>query len=963
LIVSDNAPGVHAQDVEQPDLLSYAMAALEADIAVLPPTADGTKRPAPEGWVDNAGKPIIDPVTGKRGYGWKHRENVRAKAADLRRWYGSGKRTGFGIACGAVSATLQPLPDGLIGPPTVLGLEMVEFEQRERWDTFVDLAHQIGHGPLVDRIADGYLSSTPGGGVHTLIRCSEYEGNLKLAMRPATDEELAAKPSEKSKVIAETRGQGGFTVEPPSHGTVHLSGKPYTLLRGGLASIVTLTPDERRFLLDLIGSFNELPDEEKPPRPPETPGPRVLDDEDTFTVTAGPSDGATGLDVIAAYNERTTWDELLTRNGWRRAGGTPAGVSFWKHPSKTDVGHSASLNYGGSNKLCVFSTTPNLKVTTTRGSKAGYDQFGFFTEAEHHGDKKAAVRAASGLLGMQGRVNGTSSVHRGTSSVHSSVPKNGGLPEGEWGSSVSSVSSVQEKPPAPMFPLASLPEPARSYVEAGAKSLGAPVGLVATPMLVFAGSTIGNEQCIELKPGYRQRPTLYAAAVAPPGSVKTPSIDFARYPLDVLQTEAHEHFKVKMEQYERDVTDWESLSKADKRGVSKPVKPSMEHYFTTNSTTEALVSMLGNNRGLSVSHDEMTSWVHQMNAYRGGKGGDRQAYLSQWAGSPLKIDRKGQDTQYVPHPVAGVVGGVQPELLPDLADEGGRRDGFVERILWDYPECRPARWTDDTVDETTQKAMVDLFRKLRASTADRPIRLSNDARVLWRSWHDDNALTIEGAHGVTAGIYAKLPNQLARIALILHCMTYPETPANRLLTEDTLTDAIELVEYYRQMANRVVVHFNAQPSTGTAGLTSRIGAFLRRRGDWVKNSEVNKHLGGNFRSKEIADCLVDLEDRDLIEIHHAAPTVGRPATLLRWRNTSTEETEERNKSTSVSGRPPAETYGRTNGRTTEEVAEGGNTPENAPSEPPPPVSSVWRCTHCRALERNGDQCGGCGRAA
>jgi hypothetical protein len=372
-----------------------------------------------------------------------------------------------------------------------------------------------------------------------------------------------------------------------------------------------------------------------------------------------------------------------------------------------------------------------------------------------------------------------------------------------------------------------------------------------------------------------------------------------------------------LERYERDLADWEALAKNDKQHFPRPVKPVMEHYFTTNATTEALVAMLGDNRGLSIVHDELTSWVDQMNAYRGGKGGDRQAYLSQWAGAPLKIDRKGQDTQYVPHPVIGVVGGVQPELLPDLADEAGRRDGFVERILWDYPECRPARWTDDTVDEATRGAVVALFRRLRLGGSDRPICLDSNAKTVWRSWYDDNARATEGASGITAGIYAKLPNQLARLALVLHCLAHPDAPSNRLLDEDTLADAIELVEYYRAMANRVVVHFNARPAGGTAGLADRIAAFLRRRGDWVKLSEINKHLRGHVAGKEIIDVLVDLEDRGLIEMEKAATSVGRPAWYFRWRSTDAEEAEKAEEPPA----PPGSTPSGDRGRSAEEVVD------------------------------------------
>ena len=78
-------------------------------------------------------------------------------------------------------------------------------------------------------------------------------------------------------------------------------------------------------------------------------------------------DGPSALEVIAAYNARTTWDELLTRHGWHRLSGSEASVGHWQRPGKTDPGGSATTNYGGSDKLCVFSTTPGLKVTVKKG--------------------------------------------------------------------------------------------------------------------------------------------------------------------------------------------------------------------------------------------------------------------------------------------------------------------------------------------------------------------------------------------------------------------------------------------------------------------------------------------------------------------------------------------------------------------------------------------------------------------
>jgi hypothetical protein len=375
-------------------LYDYALAALDDDIAVLPAKEDGTKMPISEPWVDERGAPVVDPMSGEQGYGWKHRETVRATEQDIRRWYGNGRRTGFGIACGAVSG-IKMDPDEADGEPVVLGLEMVEFEQRDRWKEFVETAEQVGLGPLVERIASGYLSETPGGGVHTLIRCKEFGGNDKLARRPATPEELAVKPSEKIKVISETRGQGGFTVEPPSHGRVHPSGQPYRMLRGGLSTICVIRPSERKALLDLIRTFDEMP-EDVP-----------VSAESKVVEIRGAGSGSTGLDVIEEFNRRTSWDELLGPLGWRPLRSLSSGVTIWRRPGKTEPGGSATTNYGGSDRLVVFTTSTDFEATDRAGAKKAYSKFAAYAHINHL-DFGAAVKQVAEQMGMSGRQAGKS---------------------------------------------------------------------------------------------------------------------------------------------------------------------------------------------------------------------------------------------------------------------------------------------------------------------------------------------------------------------------------------------------------------------------------------------------------------------------------------------------------------------------------------------------------------------------
>src|SRR5207244_3938172 len=104
-------------------------------------------------------------------------------------------------------------------------------------------------------------------------------------------------------------------------------------------------------------------------------------------------------------------------------------------------------------------------------------------------------------------------------------------------------------------------------------------------------------------------------------------------------------------------------------------------------------------RGVAAIFDELVGWIAAMDAYRGGKGGDRQKFLSFWSRTLVKINRKtAAGPIIIPRPCLTVVGGVQPDLLGELKDAADRQDGFLDRIVWAYPDPVPDRWTEAEID-------------------------------------------------------------------------------------------------------------------------------------------------------------------------------------------------------------------------------------------------------------------------
>lgn len=304
----------------------------DAGLSIVPPQQDGSKRPYPH-WRDERNSPT-----------WKPAQTTRPNLSLLREWYDpKNDRTGIGVVCGEVSG----------------GLEVLDFDTREGWIEYRELAEHCGIAPLIDRIWSGYGEESPRG-AHLMYRCSEIAGNTKLA-----------KKTGKKTAFIETRGEGGYIIIAPSHGSVHPSGADYRCVSGALANIVTITPLERRDLWELAKSLDESP--------------RPLPDSEPLQSSRDPANRP-GAD----FNRRATWAEVLEPHGWR-AIYQRGGVTYWRRPDKAK-GVSATTGYDGTDYLYVFTTSTGLD------SERAYTKFGAYGVLNHGGD----FRAATALLGRMG---------------------------------------------------------------------------------------------------------------------------------------------------------------------------------------------------------------------------------------------------------------------------------------------------------------------------------------------------------------------------------------------------------------------------------------------------------------------------------------------------------------------------------------------------------------------------------
>jgi hypothetical protein len=329
----------------------------EAGLCSLPVKADGSKAPDVRSWTQY--------------------KVTRSTPDEHDRWFGSGHRTGIGVVTGAVSGNI----------------ELIEFEglavKEGLLEEVAELAVNSGLGDLWHAVTTGWADQSPSDGVHykVVVKGRPAAGNTKLARRLAREDEytpeerqrVAEKPNTKIvRVLAETRGEGGFVVIAPSHGRTHPSGKPYVRLSGGPATMAVVGPEDLDAIYALCRAVDAMPREEKAKT-----APRPKRDLPVGAVRPGDDfeNKADWADIIG-----DEFDPVFTRGQttyWRRKGKT-AGIS-------ATTGHASDRD-----RLYVFSTS------TAFEAEVPYDKFAAYTLLTQGSTTSGAFKQAAAELGRRG---------------------------------------------------------------------------------------------------------------------------------------------------------------------------------------------------------------------------------------------------------------------------------------------------------------------------------------------------------------------------------------------------------------------------------------------------------------------------------------------------------------------------------------------------------------------------------
>lgn len=477
-----------------------------------------------------------------------------------------------------------------------------------------------------------------------------------------------------------------------------------------------------------------------------------------------------GDSVIDAFNAATSIEATLAHYGYKRQG------KRWLSPhSSTKL--PGVIVWPESNKCFIHHASDPLCSDESGHPVGPFDLFAYY---DHGGDMKKAAKAAADQLGMtrqrvaekqQDRVDPETGeiIHVEPPAIEP-PPANDNLVE---------PMDLFAEFPVPPIKRDMLPDVIADYAFDGGDLIGVDPAMIAVPSLVACAAALHDD--VRLQPkrhetGWTESARLWCAIVGSPSVKKSPAIRRATKRLRKIDMDLHEDNAKAAAQHAEFMEAYKEAKKeAKKTGqhVPAPEAPPMNRMVVEDITVEALSEVLkSNSRGVLCIQDELSGWFGSMDAYSGGKSGnkDRAHWLEAYNGGGRVVDRVMRGTLKIPNWSVSMIGGIQPDTIRRIA-ANMTDDGLMQRFM--IIVGSNGREHDRPEDTQASRAFSTLVDHLYAvGPGNQPVRLSEQAHEVREALNDYVAELIDypALPGGLRSHLGKWSGLFARLLLIYHAI-------------------------------------------------------------------------------------------------------------------------------------------------------------------------------------------------
>lgn len=444
--------------------------------------------------------------------------------------------------------------------------------------------------------------------------------------------------------------------------------------------------------------------------------------------------------------------------------------------------------------------------------------------------------------------------------------------------------------------------------EGAAENLQVDHGMTAVSALTVAALCVQGKFIINPKPGWVEPLNLYAAVIARPSERKTPTLSVMTRPVYKFEKEENQRRAPLIDAYrtKRDILQKKLLNTKEaaakvsaknsagfgdiaqlqdeladlEREEVKPLR-----LLADDTTPEALVSLMAANGGrMGIISDEGGIFDIIAGKYSSGKV-NMDVFLKAYAGSYLRVDRKGREPECIEHPVLTMLLMVQPVVLEAIMGNqefAGR--GFLARPLYALPKSLVGhrRYKTRPIPreaEEAYSAAIEALLSIPDAGEAQVIKVSEEADREAERFFD--ALEPRLADGFgdlddLEGWAAKYHGQIMRLAGIIHCCLHYWDAALEPVSLHTMKAAQTVGAYFLEHT-RAAFQIMGLTETPEEKDAKYILKRIRAAGlyDTTKR-ELFRQCDGKMRTvEEMEPGLKVLADRGYIRVDKVS-TGGRP---------------------------------------------------------------------------------------
>ena len=461
-----------------------------------------------------------------------------------------------------------------------------------------------------------------------------------------------------------------------------------------------------------------------------------------------------------------------------------------------------------------------------------------------------------------------------------------------------------------------LPQELRGWVMDIAHRMQCPIDFPAVAALVALSSLIGARAVVRPKQhdDWQVVPNLWGVIVGRPGVKKSPALNEALKPLNRLQGNEFEGWKILHDDWEIDsklvtmqneanekkakalVTKDQEAARALLTPVESPDEPKARRYIVNDATVEKLGEIMEENPwGILSYRDELYGLLTSLD--KQGQEGSRAFYLTSYDGNQsYTYERIIRGTTHIPRVCLAMIGGIQPgriqEYVRGAVAGGSADDGLLQRFglaVWpdvDGEFIHVDEWPDNHAKQNAW-AVYERLCTLKPESEVEPMvwRFTPEAQNLFVQWLVPFETEIRGdtLHPAMVSHLAKYRKLIPALALVFALIDTPNDQC--LIGEAELLRSLAWGDYLRTHANRLYAAAVIPEVTDavtllnklrSGKLTDRDGVILDRFTPRQIALKGWSGLGTPQAVRKAADVLADY-DWLKPETVFGGPVGGRPS--------------------------------------------------------------------------------------